>query len=84
MEKLYSTTQYIRDGFRLMKDEGNVQTEIARGSIDTCIAAREKELGNDYSEASFQKYYFQGHYPLGHPDFPGSGACWVYYDPFKG
>jgi hypothetical protein len=84
MEEITYTKQYFCTEYRLMKDEGNVHTEIARGSIDTCIAAREKELGNDYSEASFQKYYFQGHYPLGHPDFPGSGACWVYYDPFRG
>lgn len=72
---------YIRDGYRLMQIAKPIDIIRCRGTIDECIAAREALLVSGESYASF---YFQAHYPVGHPEYPNAGGCWVMYDLITG
>jgi hypothetical protein len=79
------TVFYPISEYRLMQEVNGVNTfdnELARGSIDEVIAAREKFYKNN-GEGN-HGLYIQAHYPNGHPDFPGYGGVWVKYDLFRG
>ena len=85
MEYLEYTTTYVRTEFRLMQAiNSGYDLELTRGTIEECIAAREAYFEKDPKKFPMRAFYFQAHYPNGHPEYPGAGGCWVKYDLLTG
>lgn len=80
-DTITDTREYIIDRYRLMRARNSGDVELIQGTIDACIAMREIYLDKGDPYGSF---YFQAHCPNGHPDFPGSSNCWVWYDLVRG
>lgn len=75
MEYIECIVRYFISEYRLMQKQKTTDKELARGSIDEVIAAREL-----VPEDEQKSLYFQAHFPNGHPNFPNMGGCWVLYD----
>ena len=81
MEYLEYTTLYVRSEYRLMQAvQSGFDKELAVGTIDEVIAAREAYFEKDPKAFPMHAFYFQAHYPNGHPMYPGAGSCWVKHD----
>ena len=63
--------------YRLMRKGHIIDDELAVGTIDEVIAAREVALD---SGVEYRDLYFQKYYPTGHYAYPGSHNCWVLYN----
>jgi hypothetical protein len=81
MEYLEHITRYVRSEYRLMQVQSKIDNELARGTVDEVIVARENALS---SGVAFNDMYIQAHYPNGHPDFPGAGSCWIKHNLLTG
>ena len=85
MEYLEHTIRYVRSEYRLMQAvrSGN-DKELAVGTLRVCQDKREELYAQDPVKFPMGAFYIQAYYPNGHPEFPGSGSCWVMYDGFTG